>query len=266
MLNFTKRGLLGALGAVGLTGPAHASDAQGGKTPDETSAQDRAAFPYEIVTVTGAAALDEWTRLKSAGRGWPVVIGDDEALETIIWLSSPDNATLQPVADILKASESIAIPKDLKAWQVAYGYGDMEEPVGEWPSHVPNGDLGLTVATDILTGKPLEKVHIVLVPTDNSWEAPAFLHWGGSNACPPAEYHVAIVRQWHEQFGAELAGMGGDVINLQITRPVSDRKQAMALAREQYIYCADIVDQGVGDISTLAATLMGQGWWFFWWD
>jgi hypothetical protein len=40
----------------------------------------------------------------------------------------------------------------------------------------------------------------------------------------------------------------------------------MTVAKEQYIYCADIVDQGVGDISTLAATLIGQNWWSFWWD
>jgi hypothetical protein len=38
------------------------------------------------------------------------------------------------------------------------------------------------------------------------------------------------------------------------------------LAKEQYAYCADIVEQGVGTIEALAATLLNGHIWFFWWD
>jgi hypothetical protein len=38
------------------------------------------------------------------------------------------------------------------------------------------------------------------------------------------------------------------------------------LAQAQYVYCPDIVDQGVESIEALAATLLGDPRWFFWWD
>jgi Domain of unknown function (DUF4253) len=44
------------------------------------------------------------------------------------------------------------------------------------------------------------------------------------------------------------------------------RKDALDLAREQYIYCSDIVSQGTGTLEALAAGLLGGTAWFFWWD
>jgi hypothetical protein len=43
-------------------------------------------------------------------------------------------------------------------------------------------------------------------------------------------------------------------------------EEARRLAHEQFIYCADIVHQGVQTESNLAQTLLGSGNWFFWWD
>jgi hypothetical protein len=40
----------------------------------------------------------------------------------------------------------------------------------------------------------------------------------------------------------------------------------MAVAREQYAYCPDIVDQGVGSIGELAAEHVCSPSWYFWWD
>jgi hypothetical protein len=55
-------------------------------------------------------------------------------------------------------------------------------------------------------------------------------------------------------------------VNLRTTRFAATREEALDLAREQYLYCADIVDQGTGSLSLLAANLMVDPWWFFWWD
>jgi hypothetical protein len=38
------------------------------------------------------------------------------------------------------------------------------------------------------------------------------------------------------------------------------------VALEQYRYCPDIVDQGVGSIHDLAATQVPSSSWYFWWD
>ena len=55
-------------------------------------------------------------------------------------------------------------------------------------------------------------------------------------------------------------------MNIRVERRPGTRDEALNLAREQYAYCNDIVDQGVGTLSTLAAELTAHDWWYFWWD
>lgn len=56
----------------------------------------RAALPYECVTVAGGDALSEWKRLHDLGQGWPVIIGDDEALDRIAEQYSLDDPAMLP--------------------------------------------------------------------------------------------------------------------------------------------------------------------------
>jgi hypothetical protein len=104
--------------------------------------------------------------------------------------------------------------------------------------------------------RPLEKVQIVILPTDDSSTIPAYLHWGHWNGCPAPEYHIAALRSWRERFGAELVGLSHDVMNVRVQSRPPTREAALELAREQYVYCSDIVDQGVQTLSALAAVLM----------
>jgi hypothetical protein len=53
---------------------------------------------------------------------------------------------------------------------------------------------------------------------------------------------------------------------LRVASRPKTRKEALALARDQYIYCTDLIDQGGGTYSALAADLMANDWWHFWWD
>jgi hypothetical protein len=140
-----------------------------------------------------------------------------------------------------------------------------EPRTGDWPTE-PMGAPGLSVATETLTGAPLEKVQIVILPTDDPSTIPAYLHWGHWNGCPAPEYHIAALRSWRERFGAELVGLSHDVMNVRVQSRPSTREAALELAREQYVYCSDIVDQGVQSLSALAAVLMESDWWYFWWD
>lgn len=140
-----------------------------------------------------------------------------------------------------------------------------EPPLGEWPAK-PEPSIGLTVARNILTGVPLPKVYVGVAPTDDWTTIPAYLRWGGWNECPAAEYHVAAMRGWRDRYGAELVGMSDDTINLRVASRPKTREEALALAREHYIYCADVIDQGFPSYSALAAYLMANDWWYFWWD
>ncbi len=275
-------------------------------SPDQSAwrVEALAAFPYEYVRVDGRAALREWEWLKAGGRGAPVVIGGDEDFEAILQVFHPDYvAQMNPpaLADTLARADALAHPADLLALHrlqeeeilaalermcrqdpdmcgaldalSASSDGDgpqddapYEPPVGDWPLILPEPDTALTVAEELLTGRALERVTIVLVPTDDPTTIPAHLRWGGWNANPPAEYHVAALRSWRDRYGAELVGLGFDVMNLRVARRPASRDEALALAREQYAYCSDIVDQGVGTLAALAALLMAGDWWYFWWD
>jgi len=139
-----------------------------------------------------------------------------------------------------------------------------DPPVGDWPAS-PEPSIGLSVARD-LSGRPFSKVFIGVAPTDDWTTIPAYLRWGNWNACPAAEYHVAAMRTWRDRYGAELIGMSSDTLNVRVATKPATREEALALARDQYIYCADIVDQGAQTYSALAAYLMANDWWYFWWD
>ncbi|HEX4737910.1 MAG TPA: DUF4253 domain-containing protein [Allosphingosinicella sp.] len=144
---------------------------------------------------------------------------------------------------------------------------DYEPPLGDWPEDdALEPERGPSLILDALTREPLEQAHILLIPAKAGHEVPALLRWGGWNRCPPAEHHVAALRQWHEDYGAELVGLSGDVMELRVARRPQTRDEALHLAREQYLYCSDILDVGRGDLATLAALLLESDWWYFWWD
>jgi len=92
------------------------------------------------------------------------------------------------------------------------------------------------------------------------------LRFGGWNECPSPEVHVALMRLWQERFGAEVVGITRDVVEMRVERPPTNKVDALRLAKQQYLYCQDIVDQGTQTLESLAAVLLGGTSWFFWWD
>src|SRR5262249_30768782 len=98
------------------------------------------------------------------------------------------------------------------------------------------------------------------------WEIPAYLKFGAWNACPPPEDHVAVMKYWHGLYGAEVVSIASNTVEMFVARAPRSRKKALELAREQYLYCYDIVIQGTETIDNLAATLLNGKVWYFWWD
>jgi hypothetical protein len=252
-----------------------------------------AAFPFETVRAPGSQALARWEQLRGEGRGWPIVIGGEEnfaiVAESLQMMTESGHAGAAAIA----AAATLRFPEDMRARravdlqrmiertqetnpdlarQLAAIEVDEEMqdiPHGAWES---GGSAGLSVAQEFVFDernsfmRPHAEVVIALLPVDNGADAIGMLGFGGWNECPfPAE-HVAAWRRWHAQYGVEVVGVSNDVINARArTRPAT-REEAMALALEQFEYCTDIVHQGVGTIEALAATLMAEDWWYFWWD
>jgi hypothetical protein len=128
------------------------------------------------------------------------------------------------------------------------------------------GKLSFTLATDILTGKPLTDLMGVEIVADECWHIPALFKYGGWNDCPEPEAQCAIWKYWQEKYGAKIVGISHDIIEAHVENPPKTPDEAMQLAMEQYLYCTDIVDQGVETVSNLAHLLLQQKVWYFWWD
>jgi hypothetical protein len=220
--------------------------------------------------------------IEEAGRGVPVVLGEAELDNLLVPFEPRHGERLEPVERILAAAEAIDFPADLykrrrdeyaeaKLYfrQIAsladFNDQECEAPLGDWPAEISYGS-GLSVVEDFATRQPRSTAHIALIPTDDATAIPAYMRYGNWNECPPPAYHVAALRAWRDRYGAELIGLGADTINLRVSRKPATREWALELAREQYFYCNDIIDQGVGTYRKLAAGLMASDWWFFWWD
>lgn len=224
-----------------------------------------AQFPFDVQQVHGSHALAELERLRQLGpaEGFtPVLLGSDEELPMLLeGLEHEDDNT--PIELIARAEEI-----DIEAWfrQRVEAYPDYYGDLDFQEESEDVDPVGIIVHLDLVTRKPKSRVYIAKVPTPLSWQVPAHLKLGGWNECPSAEEQVAISRYWHERYGAEVIAATHDVVQYMVSNPPTDRVAAEVLAREQFIYCPDIVDQGVQTVANLAAALQGDRTWYFWWD
>jgi hypothetical protein len=124
----------------------------------------------------------------------------------------------------------------------------------------------LVTHRDIVSEEFLPEVYVGLFRREHSWEVFAPLRWSAVNYDIGPEVHVAIHKYWQQSYGAEVVSATAEIVQCAVTNPPRSKEVAMTLAREQYLYCPDIVWQGVGTISELAASLMNHDYWYFWWD
>lgn len=172
------------------------------------------------------------------------------------------------VDQILQASKEIDINEWFakkrdefeKDWEMP-----LTENEGEWPGEIPDKP-GFTLDKDVLSGSPMQDLVGTRIKVDENWKIPAFFNYGGWNDCPDASEHCAIWRRWETKYGAKIVGVSGDIIEAYVSNPPKTREDAMELAWEQYLYCYDIVDQGMETISNLGAMLINSKTWYFWWD
>ncbi len=141
---------------------------------------------------------------------------------------------------------------------------DINEVKGVWPGNIKGQPLLLH--RDISSQELLPSVLVASLSVASSWEIPAHFKYGNWNECTEPEAHCAIWRYWYNKYGAEIVGVSHDVIEAIVQKPPQTERAAMELAWEQYLYCNDIVDQGVESVSNLGGTLINHDSWYFWWD
>lgn len=215
------------------------------------------------VDVPARRAIATWERLRplvDKMRHYPVVCRD-EAGALAELLEFNEGTPAQSV----QAARQI----DVAQWFTARAASDREYydevTQGEWKPSPPQ--RGWSVPFELDGRTPAKDVWIALVPTMVPWEVLAHFHYGDWNECPPTPVHIAILRSWHERFGAEVVCVSFDVLEMRVARPPTDRAGALALAREQFLYTGgDLIYQGHGSMAALGAALVGADYWFFWWD
>ena len=110
------------------------------------------------------------------------------------------------------------------------------------------------------------EVIIAKIPAKHPWELAVWMPMGGFNDCPLPENQAAVFHYWYEKYGAVPATVTHDIWEIVLTKPPVSEEEAEALAKEQYAFCPDLVDQGTETIRALASGLTGAHIWFFWWD
>jgi hypothetical protein len=205
-----------------------------------------------------------WERLIAGNHDgwWPILIGnnlDEQGLAQSALFAAP-------VDSITAEAASIDVPELLQRWtrDSQPDPSDEFDYIGEWPASLV-APHGLYVPRDLRTLEPQPTVIAIVAVPDQSL-VPAAIGFGGWNSCPRSAEHVAVLRYWNQSHGARLISMSSDVVEMVAGRPPATRDQAMRLAAEHFAYCSDIVYQGVGTVSDLAASLLDAPNWYFWWD
>lgn len=217
----------------------------------------------ETITVAGGDAIRELERLRqdSPTTGLvPILFGNADSFETATeFLADTGDPSV-----LLQKTREI----NVAAWLIDKGdeYADfLQDRDGEWPTETFE-EMGIVTHLQTLTRKPYDQVIIGLLRIDAPWQAFTHLNWGGWNDCPSSIEHGALHRHWQGEWGAEVVSITDSVVQCIVSRPPSNRDAALRLAREQYAYCYDIVEQGTGSIAALAAGLVDSNYWYFWWD
>ncbi len=178
-----------------------------------------------------------------------------------------------------QATETDTIPHVIEATSSfdALGYYEQlaasegflsDEPRGDWPEKVDKLEQ-LTIPFYIFSQKPKPEIYIFIVPTSQAWQVPIYFNWDvyrEDEELSNVNMVSGMFKYWEDKYGAEIVAMDGATIEAIAKKPPTTREQAISLAHEQFIFCYDIVYQGVGTIDHLAATLLDSKYWYFWWD
>jgi len=218
------------------------------------------AAPFEIVRVSGIEAPGTWHTLHKRSGIAPVLLGNRDSAKRVLEARQFNKQSFESIREA-------GLRLDVEEWIAERLREDPEIYTLDHTCTRPVSPIsGFSSAIDILKRKPHSEVFIGLIPVEEPWLVPAYLGFGSWNDCPDASVHLGFFNRWFERYGAVVTTVADDVIEFNVTRPPTTEEASRQLALEQYVYCPDIVDQGVETLGNLAATLQVSSNWYFWWD
>ncbi len=138
--------------------------------------------------------------------------------------------------------------------------------MGDFPEEEADMPKGFFISLMNYKGEMESEIILAKIPTANPWELAVWMPMGGFNDCPKPAEQMAVFRYWYEKYGAIPALVSYDIWEMELSKPPVTNEECEQLACEQYAFCYDIVDQGVGSIRALASELRHATTWYFWWD
>ncbi len=213
--------------------------------------------PFETIEVSSEEALttfDELLKKYAETLKYPFIIGDQQDFERFMDI-------IEPPADRGTEFISMAMELDVQEW---FKEKNLKKPKALAKEVQPQD--GWATMTNLLTGELKPKILIGLIEIAKPWHIFAKLGFGYWNDCPEPHVHVALHQYWNEKFGTIPVVVSNDVVECSVPKPPTDTPAVLTLAGEQYVYCYDLVEQGYGSKSKLAASLVGARVWYFWWD
>jgi len=251
-------------------------------------------IPFLVVRA-GKPAVGLWKSLASplqqAGH-WPIICGDAEEYDRIEEQISDQDEDVREILAHVPAGVSAAAahaaeraaqrqrmlehfradPKHQELLKFFENTGEEEGSCSnESPDYTTWSSRGKPPEVRVQSAfgydrDPYRSVLLAIVPAANAADSPAYLNFGGFNACPSTPIHVAHLREWKQRFGAVPIAITDAVIEMFLASPVQSKEDAWSLARDFYAYCPDIVDQGTGTVNRLANEIWKSPQWYFWWD
>lgn len=104
---------------------------------------------------------------------------------------------------------------------------------------------------------------IAIVKGTDAYAYLAIVHTDGVNLDLSHEQVVARYKEWDQKYGLVLVGAGQDWLEAEFRNPPSNWN---AFAKEVFAFCPDVVEQGTGDVKTLAEEMRKQKSVYLWWD
>ncbi len=261
-----------------------------GFSGDKLERQFRDFYAMEI---SAAEALDTWQRLRKVLKeiGYYPLIVDQSMMK--FYQDALDEDGSEALEEILKEENynpSKVVQAGLKinpqVWMkrlIKKNPSLLDLYRGDWPKGRPrkkkleNDSLSIAKVYDKTFSEKVfaDKLYLQLAPAKNSWEIPGVLNWNimeevigwfGWGECPPPPVHTSFTRYWNKKYGAEIVSYSDDYYEMIVENPPKNREDALELAKEQYLYCPDIVSQGTETLECFAYSLINEPVWFFWWD
>lgn len=229
--------------------------------------QKKLALPYKLLSdkVPPDALMRFFRRTAKEARGQgftPILVPVDESLDRLL-AGLPEG----PSAETALA----APPRDGKAildrrWRACFANDEeAQDPPADLLGEVTGNKEQIHFLSCQTDGAPRETLMLRL-PTDQPWQAPAYIPAGGQSGMPDTGELLSICKYWYDTYRAVPAAIGADTMEFVLPK-VIPREQAMEVAKEHFAFCPDRVrrDTKSGTIGELADGLWQSTLWYFRW-